>query len=807
MKDAPKKQDEPAEQSLSQSKYMDYEYDTLMSMLRTSVSKHLLNESFTLVWANDFYYQLIGYPQAEYEAKFHNRPDLYYPAHGYEDERLKLTDEVVRALKEGRKGYSLITRLPVKGGGHRWVRMVATFVDEYIDGYQVSYTAITDIDDLVRAQMNQSITYNNIPGFMARYLVKAGGGMELLEANQQFKEFFGFQDDGTYEALFQRNWTANQEAIEPQLAVAREGKPVRFLAKFTNRREETAWMQVSGECVDWIGEEPVYLLVYIDVTDLTDLREMQKKLEDQAQQLSEALQEAEKANRAKSDFLSRMSHDIRTPMNAIVGMTEIAGAHLQDPEKVRDCLRKISISSQHLLGLINDVLDMSKIESGKMTLHEESMFLPEVMESIVSILQPMIKSRKQSFTIRLRHLRHERIFCDALRLKQCCINILSNASKFTPPEGKISVDVEEEPSPKSGVACLAFTFADTGIGIQPKFMDHIFDAFSREMDNRVDKTEGSGLGMAITKKIVDLMGGTIEVQSAPGRGTTFVVRLAMRIDGQVANEICFPNLKVLVADDDRVMCEYTAQTLRECGVQAQWVDSGEEAVRQILLARERGEDFDALILDWKMPGLDGLQTVRKIRTQLKSAIPILIASAYDWYDIEQEARAAGVNGFLPKPLFRSTLCRGLCRYVLGKEDAAHGRPREQRYDFSGKRILLVEDNALNREVAVELLSETAAVIDCACDGAEGVNMFAHANEGYYDLILMDLQMPVMNGYAATRAIRGLKRADAGVPILAMTADAFAEDVAATREAGMNGHLTKPLDAAAMKRELARFLAG
>ena len=801
------RQDAPTEGALPTGRILSYEYNTLMTSLQVSVSKHLVDACYTLLWANDFYYKIIRYPKEEYEEKFRNRPDIYYSYHDYMDELGKVSEVVTKALTEKRPGYSLVTRLPVKGGGHIWVKMTGNFTQEYIDGYPVSYTTITNIDDLVQMQKDRSITYNSIPGFVARVLIKNDFSVNFLDANNRFKAFF---DTGELlqipRDIFRLNLNINREALTPQIGNLIVGKPLRVFCQLQNQRGQIVWMQIYGECVDWLGGAPVYLIICIDVTDLTDLREMQKKLKQQAQQLRSALQAAEDANRAKSDFLSRMSHDIRTPMNAIAGMTEIAAAHLHAPDKVQDCLKKISLSSQHLLGLINDVLDMSKIESGQMTLREDTMFLPEVMENIVAILQPMLKAKRQKFSVRLHHLLHEYYICDSLRLRQCFINILSNATKFTPEGGNITVDVEEAMSECFGEATLTFSFADTGIGIKPEFIDHIFDAFAREKDGRVDKTEGSGLGMAIAKKIVDLMSGSIYVESEVGRGTTFVVRLPLCIDDAKSSDIALPPLKVLVVDDDDIMCAYTSETLADCGVQVQWSDNGADAVRLVLDAHCAGEDFDAVILDWKMPGKDGIETAKEIRSELKAKIPILIASAYDWAEIEKEAKEAGANGFLPKPLFRSTLCRGLCKYVLGRKDATPLRSSERHYDFGGKRILLAEDNELNSEIVMELLSPTGALIEMTCDGAACVDRFAHSPEGYFDLILMDVQMPVMDGHAATRAIRVLQRKDAvSVPILAMTADAFAEDIAAAKEAGMNGHLSKPLNVAAMKYEIAKYL--
>lgn len=664
-------------------KLTDNDYNLFMSLMHVSVSKHLLDEHFTVLWANDYFYKLIGYGKEEYESLYHNHVDEYFK--DSPEEVAKMAKIVVGAYQNQEEGYEFECKMHVKGGAYTWIQVTGRFTDEFYEGIPVIYTIYTDI---------------------------------------------------------------------------------------------------------------------------TRLKEMQLELEEQSDKLRRALDMAECANRAKSDFLSRMSHDIRTPMNAIIGMTDIAASHLNNPVKIQDCLKKISLSSQHLLGLINDVLDMSKIESGKMTLNKDTMSLPDLLENVVTILQPGMKAREHRFSVSLKNIRHERFYCDALRLRQVFINILSNAIKFTPDRGKISFIVEELETRQPGVALLKFVFTDTGIGIKPEFIGHIFDAFTREKDSRVDKAEGSGLGMAISKKIVEMFGGTIEVESEVGKGTSFIVELPLQIDGsqeKIFEEQQFPPLKILVVDDDDIMCEYTIQMLEKIGIYAEWANSSDGAIEKVKEAHEAGEDYSAVILDWKMPDRDGIETTRLIRQYTKKDLPILIISAYDWTDIEEEARRAGVNGFLTKPIFLSTLFNGLRKYVLG-HPLIPVKEQKKSFDFTGKRFLLVEDNELNREIAIELLSAIGATVDYACNGAEGLAKFEQSPEFFYDLILMDIQMPVMDGYTATRKIRALARKDASVlPVLAMTADAFSEDIKAAKNAGMDGHLAKPLDNATMNQEIDRFV--
>lgn len=522
-----------------------------------------------------------------------------------------------------------------------------------------------------------------------------------------------------------------------------------------------------------------------------------------------ARRDAEHANKAKSEFLSNMSHDIRTPMNAIVGMTTIAIANMGNMEQVQNCLRKIALSSKHLLRLINDVLDMSKIESGKMTLNVDQVSLREVMDSIVSIVQPQVKAKKQAFHIFINDISAENVCCDSVRLNQVMINILGNAVKFTPEEGAITVSLYEEDSPKGEDYIRTHLIVkDNGIGMSEEYQKKIFDSFSREDTTRVQKTEGTGLGMAITKYIVDAMEGTIRVRSALGEGSEFHVVLDLLKAVVQEADMVLPDWKMLVVDDDEQLCESVVASLKSIGVTPDWCLNAETAIRKVEERHNRHDDYQIILLDWKLPDRDGIATAREIRRLYGNDIPILLISAYDWSEVEDEAKEAGVTGFIAKPLFRSTLFYGLQPYV---GDVSAGKEIEEssaadKVVLEGRRILLAEDNEINWEIASELLSALGLELEWAENGKICLEKFSQSPLYYYDAILMDVRMPVMNGYEATAAIRALDRKDAAsLPIVAMTADAFAEDVKKCMDSGMNAHVAKPIDVKEVCRQLEKFL--
>ena len=525
----------------------------------------------------------------------------------------------------------------------------------------------------------------------------------------------------------------------------------------------------------------------------------------QMNELEKARQVALEANKAKSEFLANMSHDIRTPMNAIVGMTAIAAAHIDDRKQVENCLRKITLSSKHLLGLINDVLDMSKIESGKLTLATEQISLKEVVEGIVNIMQPQVKTKKQTFDIHVKNILTENVWCDGVRLNQVLLNLLSNATKYTPEGGSIHLSLFEENSPKGErYVRIYIKVKDNGIGMSPDFLKRIYESYSRADGARIHKTEGAGLGMAITKYIVDAMEGTIDIQSEPDKGTEFLLTFDFEKAAAMNMDMVLPSWNMLVVDDDELLCRTAMDALKSIGIKAEWTLSGEKAIELVNEHHKRREDYQIILLDWKLPGMDGIQVAKEIRHNLGDEVPILLISAYDWSEFEAEAREAGISGFISKPLFKSTLYYALRQY-MGTE-TENGQTLNPNIDLSGRRILIAEDNELNWEVANELLSDLGVELDWAEDGQICLDKFQKSPEGYYDALLMDIRMPHMTGYEATKMIRGLNHPDAlSIPIIAMSADAFSDDIQHCLECGMNAHIAKPIDIMEVSRLLKRFL--
>lgn len=525
----------------------------------------------------------------------------------------------------------------------------------------------------------------------------------------------------------------------------------------------------------------------------------------QMRNLSAARQAAERANRAKSEFLSNVSHDIRTPMNAISGLTEIAISNIDNKETVENCLGKIKTSNKHLLGLISDVLDMSKIESGKMTLNISRVSLRECLDSMMSIVSPEIMGKNLEFNIMVHDIIAEEVYCDGVRLSQVLMNLLSNAIKFTPENGMVTLELYQENS-KLGdeFACTHIVVKDTGIGMTKEFQEKIYDSFVREDNKRIERTEGTGLGMTITKYIIDKMKGSIEIDSALGEGSKFHIMLDFERSSENIQDMELPAWDVLIVDDNEQTCKTTVENLKQLGVNPEWTTEGAKAVDMAEKRHQEGKYYDIILVDWKMPVMNGFETVQRIKKYVPDDVPILLITAYDWDEIEEEAKSIGINSFISKPLFKSTLYYALSRF---KEEKQEKKPAavESQPDYTGKRILIAEDNDMNWEIAEALLSNYGFLLERAENGQICVDKFNAASTGYYNLILMDLRMPVMNGFEAAKHIRALPKEDADVPIVAFTADTFSEDIQKCFECGMNAHLAKPINVGILLDILKKYI--
>ena len=529
------------------------------------------------------------------------------------------------------------------------------------------------------------------------------------------------------------------------------------------------------------------------------IRSVDKEIRNEMEQrsnLKDALMQANRASKAKSVFLSNMSHDIRTPMNAIVGFTSLAMKHIDNRERMEEYLKKIMTSGNHLLSLINDVLDMSRIESGKIRLDEKACSLPEILHSICNIVQADVHAKQLELHIDTLDIRNEDIYCDKLRLNQVLLNLLGNAVKYTGAGGAINMRITEKAGAPDGFAQYEFSIKDNGVGMSDEFVEHIFEPFEREKNSTTSGIQGTGLGMAITKNIVDMMNGTIEVESELGVGSTFTVSFVFRIRKEEKEEQAIPELKncrALVVDDDFNTCDSVSYMLGQIGLRAEWTLSGKEAVLRTKQASMRKDGYLVYIIDWLLPDMNGIEVTRRVRQVMGDNVPVIVLTAYDWSEIEEEAKEAGVTAFCSKPLFMSEL-RKCLRTVIGAEEQVEEEKEGREVQFKAGRILLAEDNELNQEIAVEILGGAGFTTEVAENGKVALEMLQRSDPGYYQLVLMDVQMPLMNGYEATRLIRKFEdKKLAAIPILAMTANAFEEDRREALMCGMNGHIAKPIE--------------
>ncbi len=734
----------------------------------------------------------IGYAQLEDQLKKETALDVFrFPQKTYL-KRILLADGSAVDVAAHRADHQEVILLAYRCTPAKFVEGTALSVQSILDGYPEETSGTLFI------VQNNQIVASNRPELIGQDTTASPPVQEIRSTGlaEKLTPTHGWNGSGCYFGMYSHGRSFDLYAYTDETAVFHE-----------------SLTQVLTALVCYILLVSVLqMLRRRSVQEMEQQKKEQEKkyqtqLEEQNRKLEIALQHEGAANRAKREFLFNMSHDIRTPMNAIIGFTSLAATHIDNREQVLDYLKKISTSSQHLLSLINDVLDMSRIESGKVKIEEKAVHLPDLVHDVRSIIQPNVAAKRLSLFIDTMDIEDEDIITDPLRLNQILLNILSNAIKFTPTGGMISIRIAQKNGAPKGCVCYEFRIKDNGIGMSEEFQKHIFEEFSREESSTVSGIQGTGLGMSITKNIVDLMGGTIALTSEPGKGSEFIVTLCFTRSGQKAEPKQLPQLeglRALVADDDTNTCLNVSTMLSKIGMRPEWTISGKEAVIRTKYAVEQGDEFSVYIIDWLIPDMNGIEIVRQIRKVIGNRCPIIILTAYDWADIEDEARAAGVTAFCEKPLFLSELRRVLAEPFRAEPASKPAQPTAA--DLKGKKLLLVEDNELNREIALEILKEAGFVVDTAEDGAVAVQKIKQAAPGQYDLILMDIQMPNLDGYEATRQIRALSDAEkASIPIFAMTANAFEEDRQNALAAGMNGHIAKPLDVPHLLRVLADAL--
>ena len=727
---------------------------------------------------------------------------------------------IAQKLVELKGELSLECRIMLNGELH-WVRNV--FVrDEEFGGSRYVLSFVRDITEAKKEAENiQQLTQQNkTMDMIIKGMVKLVDSYAVCNLDKDTYKFYSnskkkliYPERGRYHdvvAAFKQRFRllatdisideiAAPEYIRKMLRTPEDIYRFEYCTKNEKQIKSMAVLPLSWK--DGVVEN-----VLFTAQDITQSKQMELA---SRQALKDAFEAANHANQAKTEFLTNMSHDIRTPMNAIVGMTAIAGANIDNKSRVLDCLQKITLSSRHLLGLINEVLDMARIESGKIALEEEEFNLSDLVENILVMIKPMMELHHHEFKIHLNKIEHEDVQGDSLRIQQLVTNILANAIKYTPDGGCISFSIAEQPAQSKEIGCYELTIEDNGIGMSEDFQKLIFEPFMRADDKRTSNVQGSGLGMTIAKNIVNMMNGDIKVTSALGKGSKFVVTIYLKLQDKRLDRIEeLVGLPVLVVDDDEMTCENTVMLLKDIGIDGESVSTGAEAIALVRRRYIEKDNFFAIILDWKMPDMNGIETARQLRKIVGRDVTIIILSAYDYSEFEVEARKAGVDEFISKPLFRSRLLAAFKNILEENSGTAQQEEMEPvtQADYTGKRILIVEDNELNCEIAKLMLEMTGAATDVAVNGKEAVDKFNEAESGYYDLIFMDIQMPIMNGYEATAAIRALEKPDAKtIPIIAMTANAFAEDVLMAKHSGMNEHMAKPVDVHKLREVLKRWL--
>ena len=769
-------------------------------------------------WSHKFR-QMLGYEtEEEFPNKLESWSELLHPED--KENTLRVLRESIADMTNQKK-YKVKYRLKMRDGEYQWFQANAE-ITRRLDGTARRIVGIfINVDKEVKTMLHAEklIRDNKVMDQLMQGMVKLVSRFSVCDLVSDYYEFYFMKSDIRYEPT--GRYTDLMQEISRRFKAIRETKTMEDLFGIeTIQRElrepsdiyrfeyctldEKRYKSAAIIPVEWNEDKVTKVIIIAQDITQEKLVELGSK-----QALQDAYEAADRANKAKTEFLSNMSHDIRTPMNAIVGMTAIAGANIDDTDRVVECLGKITQSSRHLLGLINEVLDMSRIESGKVDLTDEEFNLSGLVDNLITMVQPDLMAHGHEFEVKIRDIEHEEVCGDSLRIQQIFTNIMSNAIKYTPDGGRIVFSITERPTQFHEIGCYEFIIEDNGVGMTPEFQKVLFDPFTRVDDKRTSRIQGTGLGMAITRNIVKMMNGHIDVESEPGEGSKFKVTIFLKLretEKETIEELI--DLPVLVVDDDLDCCESAVDILQEIGIKGEWVTSGKQAVERVVDRHERYDDFFAIIMDWKMPGMDGIETTRQIRKLVGHDVTIIVLSAYDISDIEMEARAAGVDGFIAKPLFRSRLTATL-KNLVNEENEKSARDYLSEIascNYSDKRILLVEDNELNSEIAKEILGMTGVEVDTAENGKEALEKIETAPVDYYNLVFMDIQMPVMNGYEATSAIRALGKPKGNkIPIIAMTANAFAEDVLMAKNVGMNEHIAKPLDMDKLSSVMERWM--
>ncbi len=667
--------------------------------------------------------------------------------------------------------------------GRRAIRGICTNMTGFVEqqhNLQIRNAELQKQYDLSAAMMN------NMPSGYHR--CEAKEGFPFIFVSKHFEEIVGWTREEIrkeFNNLFSELvWKEDESANTTYLNMLQmRGKGNAYSTDIYRMKRKGGgyrWVLDSTMFVD-LGEDSFFQGTIADITDFVETQNRQKR-------------EIEKANNAKTEFLSSMSHDIRTPMNAIIGMTALASKHLNEPEYMKKCLNKMTLASNHLLTLINDVLDISKVESGKMSLNPIVFSLTDTVTNLVNIVKNQVSGKDQKFDVRVHNIQKEYIFADELRLNQIFINILSNAVKYTPVGGSVSVDLKEvflEDMPD--MVRLVYIVTDTGVGMSKEFQESMYNSFSQANNTNHGAIQGTGLGLTISKMMIDLMGGTIECISEPDVGTTFTVTLDLPIADRLMEDMMLPPMEVLLVDDDEIFLETAADTLRQLGISPECVSSGEEAVKAAVARHVKGMDYPVIIVDWQMPGMDGIETIRAIRAKVGYEVSIIVVSAYDWSEIEEMAKAAGADGFISKPFFPSSVYENMIE-ILGMNVKTEDAAEDKIEHMEGMNILIAEDNDLNWEIASEMLDMYKIKTTRAEDGQKCVEILESATDGEFDMVLMDIKMPVLDGYGATLKIREYQREYVkNIPIVAMTADAFSDDIQRCMQVGMNGHIAKPIN--------------